>query len=159
VTTAARAAAIRAKFPGLNQMTSTSSSGASLIRFNLCWDPPQYRCRDASVQASLNSRQLSSTFLARQSTEQPADLRKTNPAVRRNPPPRTVLRHFATGGNWRPRDTVLSQKISQLPCVGLVSIKRRSNPLCASKAPTALRLRTLLILEDLRTHRAGSGLT
>ena len=61
--------------PGLNQMTSTSSSGSSVITLQFVLDL-NIDVAEQQVQAAINA---ATTFLP-DGSAQPADLRKTNPA-------------------------------------------------------------------------------
>ena len=132
--------------PGLNQMTSTSSDGSSIIvlqfALNLNID-----VAEQEVQASINAAQ---TYL-------PSDLpvppiySKTNPAdapiltlaLTSDTMPLTQVEDMA--------DTRLAQKISQLPGVGLVSISGGQKPAVRIQVnPTALSSYGIN-LEDVRT--------
>jgi multidrug efflux pump len=132
--------------PGLNQMTSTSSDGSSIIvlqfALNLNID-----VAEQEVQASINAAQ---TYL-------PSDLpvppiySKTNPAdapiltlaLSSDTMPLTQVEDMA--------DTRLAQKISQLPGVGLVSISGGQKPAVRIQVnPTALSSYGIN-LEDVRT--------
>src|SRR5271166_2715371 len=132
--------------PGLQQMTSTSSDGSSVItlQFNLSLN---IDVAEQEVQQSINA---SGTFL-------PADLpippiyAKTNPAD-------TPILTLALTSDDMPlskvedlADTRLAPKISQLPGVGLVSISGGQKPAVRIQAnPTAMASYGLN-LEDLRT--------
>ena len=132
--------------PGLNQMTSTSSDGSSVIvlqfSLNLNID-----VAEQEVQASINAAQ---NYL-------PADLpvppiySKTNPAdapiltlaLTSNSIPLSQVEDLA--------DTRFAQKISQLPGVGLVSISGGQKPAVRVRVnPTALSSYGIN-LEDVRT--------
>src|SRR4051795_7650838 len=132
--------------PGLKQMTSTSSFGSSIItlQFNLDLN---IDIAEQQVQASINA---AGTYL-------PADLpnppiySKVNPAdapimtlaLTSKTIPLTKVQDYA--------DTTLSQKISQLPGVGLVSLSGGQKPAVRIRVnPTALAAYGLS-LEDLRT--------
>jgi multidrug efflux pump len=132
--------------PGLQQMTSTSSDGSSVItlQFNLSLS---IDVAEQEVQQSINA---SGTYL-------PADLpappiySKTNPAD-------TPILTLALTSTELPlskvedlADTRLAPKISQLPGVGLVSISGGQKPAVRIQAnPTAMASYGLN-LEDLRT--------
>src|ERR1039458_8947771 len=132
--------------PGLNQMTSTSSSGASLITLQFVLDL-NIDVAEQQVQAAINA---ATTFLPT-NLPNPPIYSKTNPAD-------TPLLTLALTSDTLPlmkledmADTVLSQKISQLPGVGLVSISGGQKPAVRVQAnPTALASYGLS-LEDLRT--------
>src|SRR5438445_4998211 len=133
------------QIPGLNQMTSTSSSGASLITLQFVLDL-NIDVAEQQVQASINS---ATTFLPT-NLPNPPIYSKTNPAD-------TPVITLALSSDTLPlmkledmADTVLSQKISQLPGVGLVSISGGQKPAVRIQAnPTALASYGLG-LEDLR---------
>ena len=131
--------------PGLNQMTSTSSFGASLITLQFVLDL-NIDVAEQQVQAAINA---ATTFLPL-NLPNPPIYSKTNPAdtpvltlaLTSDTLPLTKLEDMA--------DTVLSQKISQLPGVGLVSISGGQKPSVRIQAnPTALASYGLS-LEDLR---------
>src|SRR5208282_4619491 len=132
--------------PGLQQMTSTSSDGSSVItlQFNLSLS---IDVAEQEVQQSINA---SGTYL-------PADLpvppiySKTNPAD-------TPILTLALTSTELPlskvedlADTRLAPKMSQLPGVGLVSISGGQKPAVRIQAnPTAMASYGIN-LEDLRT--------
>jgi multidrug efflux pump len=132
--------------PGLQQMTSTSSDGSSVItlQFSLSLN---IDIAEQEVQQSINA---SGTYL-------PADLptpplySKTNPA---DTPVLTLAltsKTLALSKVEDLADTRLAPKISQLPGVGLVSISGGQKPAVRIRAnPTSLASYGLN-LEDLRT--------
>ncbi len=134
------------QLPGLNQMTSTSSSGSSIIvlQFNL---NESIDIAEQEVQAAINA---ASTYLPKDLPNPPI-YSKTNPA---DAPVLTL----AVSSDTIPlskvedlTDTVLAQKISQISGVGLVSISGGQKPAVRVQAnPTALASYGLG-LEDLRT--------
>ena len=132
--------------PGLNQMTSTSSFGASLITLQFVLDL-NIDVAEQQVQAAINA---ATTYLPN-NLPNPPIYSKTNPAD-------TPVLTLALTSDTLPlmkledlADTVLSQKISQLPGVGLVSISGGQKPAVRIQAnPTALASYGLS-LEDLRT--------
>jgi multidrug efflux pump len=132
--------------PGLQQMTSTSSDGSSVItlQFNLSLS---IDVAEQEVQQSINA---SGTYL-------PADLpappiySKTNPAD-------TPILTLALTSTELPlskvedlADTRLAPKMSQLPGVGLVSISGGQKPAVRIQANPAAMASYGLNLEDLRT--------
>jgi multidrug efflux pump len=131
--------------PGLNQMTSTSSYGGSLItlQFDLKMN---IDVAEQEVQASINA---ASTFLPL-NLPNPPIYSKVNPAD-------TPVLTLALTSDTLPlskvedlADTNLAQKISQLPGVGLVTISGGQKPAVRVLAnPTALAGYGLS-LEDLR---------
>src|ERR1700692_3599881 len=131
--------------PGLQQMTSTSSDGSSVItlQFNLSLD---IDIAEQEVQQSINA---SGTYL-------PADL-PTPPIYSKTNPADTPILTLALSSTELPltkvedlADTRLAPKISQLPGVGLVSISGGQKPAVRIRAnPTSLASYGLN-LEDLR---------
>ena len=134
------------QIPGLQQMTSTSSFGSSLItlQFNLDLN---IDIAEQEVQASINS----ASNLLPQGIPNPPIYSKVNPAD-------APILTLALSSKSLPlytvedlADTNLAQKISQLPGVGLVSISGGQRPAVRIQAnPTALASYGLS-LEDLRT--------
>jgi multidrug efflux pump len=132
--------------PGLKQMTSTSSFGSSIVTLqfdlNLNIDVAEQQ-----VQASINA---AGTYLPPDlpnppiySKVNPADAPILTLALTSKTVPLTKIEDLA--------DTTLSQKISQLPGVGLVSISGGQKPAVRIRVnPTALASYGLS-LEDLRT--------
>jgi len=132
--------------PGLHQMTSVSSSGASLITLQFDLDL-NIDIAEQDVQAGINAAE---TYLP-PNLPNPPIYSKTNPAD-------TPILTLALTSPSLPlskledlADTILSQKISQLPGIGLVSISGGQKPAVRVQAnPTALASYGLS-LEDLRT--------
>src|SRR5579863_9347784 len=132
--------------PGLQQMTSTSSDGSSVItlEFSLTLS---IDVAEQEVQQSINA---SGTYL-------PADL-PTPPIYSKTNPADAPVLTLALTSQEIPlsqvedlADTRLAPKISQLPGVGLVSISGGQKPAVRIQAnPTALASYGLN-LEDLRT--------
>jgi multidrug efflux pump len=138
--------------PGLNQMTSASSQGASVITLQFVLDL-NIDVAEQQVQASINA---ATTFLPRDLPNPPI-YSKTNPAdapiltlgLTSKILPLSKVEDLA--------DTRLAQKISQLPGVGLVSISGGQKPAVRVQAnPTALSAFGLN-LEDLRTAIATAS--
>jgi len=109
--------------PGLNQMTSISSEGSSIITLQFTLDL-NIDVAEQEVQASINS---SGTYLPKDLPNPPI-YSKTNPAD-------TPILTLALTSKTLPlskvedlADTRLAQKISQLPGVGLVSISGGQKP-------------------------------
>jgi multidrug efflux pump len=134
------------EIPGLNQMTSTSSFGSSVItlQFNLDLN---IDVAEQEVQASING----ASNLLPLGLPNPPIYSKVNPAdapiltlaLTSKSLPLSKVEDLA--------DTMLAQKISQLPGVGLVSISGGQRPAVRIQAnPTALASYGLS-LEDLRT--------
>ena len=134
------------QLPGLNQMTSSSSFGASVItlQFNL---DENIDVAEQEVQAAINSAQ---TFL-------PDDL-PTPPIYSKVNPADAPIMTLAMTSDSMPlykvqdlADTTFAQKISQLPGVGLVTISGGQKPSVRIQAnPTALASYGIS-LEQLRT--------
>jgi multidrug efflux pump len=133
------------EIPGLNQMTSTSSFGSSVItlQFNLDLN---IDVAEQEVQASING----ASNLLPLGLPNPPIYSKVNPAdapiltlaLTSKSLPLSKVEDLA--------DTMLAQKISQLPGVGLVSISGGQRPAVRIQAnPTALASYGLS-LEDLR---------
>ncbi len=132
--------------PGLNQMTSTSSGGSSIIILQFALDL-NIDVAEQEVQAAINA---ASNFL-------PADL-PTPPIYSKSNPADAPVLTLALTSSSIPltqvedlADTRLAQKISQLPGVGLVSISGGQKPAVRIQAnPTALSSYGIS-LEDVRT--------
>ncbi len=138
--------------PGLNQMTSSSSEGCSVITLQFALEL-NIDVAEQEVQASINA---ASTYL-------PTDL--PNPPVysKTNPADAPILTLALTSKSMPLSkvedlaDTRLAQKISQLPGVGLVSISGGEKPAVRIQAnPTALSARGVN-LDDVRTAVAAAN--
>src|SRR5579875_3365219 len=140
------------QMPGLNQMTSTSSEGGSVItlQFTLSED---IDVAEQEVQAGINAAQ---SFL-------PADL--PNPPVysKVNPADQPILTLALTSKTMPlPQvedlaDTNLAQKISQVSGVGLVSIAGGQKPAVRIQANPSQLASYGLSLEDIRTQVAANN--
>src|SRR5437867_3653116 len=134
------------QMPGLSQMTSTSSSGSSVITLQFALTLG-LDVAEQEVQAAING---ASTLLPRDLPAPPI-YSKVNPA---DAPILTLAITSATLPLPQVEDladTRLAQKISELPGVGLVSISGGQRPAVRVQAnPAALAARNLT-LEDLRT--------
>jgi multidrug efflux pump len=140
------------QMPGLNQMTSTSSGGSSVVtlQFNLELD---LDVAEQGVQAGINA---ASTFLPRDlpgppvySKVNPADAPILTLALTSRTLPLSQVEDFA--------ETRFAQKISQLSGVGLVSISGGQRPAVRIRAnPRALSAYGLT-LEDLRATVAAAN--
>src|SRR5271169_4399837 len=140
------------QMPGLNQMTSTSSSSASVITLQFALDL-SLDVAEQEVQEAINT---AATYL-------PTDL--PNPPVysKTNPADAPILTLGLTSTELPLdqvedlADTRLSEKISQVSGVGLVSISGGQKPSVRIQAnPTQLSAYGLT-LEDLRTAIAASN--
>ncbi|MPZ30137.1 MAG: MdtB/MuxB family multidrug efflux RND transporter permease subunit [Rhodospirillales bacterium] len=140
------------QMPGLNQMTSTSSAGASsiILQFDL---KLALDVAEQQVQAAINA---ASNLL-------PSDLPGPPVYAKINPADAPVLT-LAVTSKTEPLtkvhdlvDTRLAQKIAQLPGVGLVSLEGGQKPGVRVRAnPTALAAYGLNI-DDLRTTIANAN--
>ncbi len=131
--------------PGLQQMTSTSSNGSSIItlQFNLNLN---IDVAEQEVQESINA---AGTYL-------PPDL-PTPPIYSKSNPADAPVLTLALSSDTLPlpkvedlADTRLTPKISQLPGVGLVSISGGQKPAVRIRANPTLMASYGLNLEDLR---------
>ena len=140
------------QMPGLNQMSSTSSGGASVItlQFSLSLN---LDVAEQEVQAAINA---GTSFL-------PIDLPMPPIYSKVNPADAPIMTLAITSKTLPlPKvqdliDTRVAQKISQLPGVGLVSISGGQRPAVRIQAnPKALAAHKLT-LEDLRTTISNSN--
>jgi len=140
------------QIPGLRQMTSSSSTGSSIITLQFALDLG-IDVAEQGVQAAINA---ASNFLPPDLPTPPV-YSKTNPAdapvltlaLTSKTLPLSKVEDFA--------DTRLAQKISQLSGVGLVSISGGQKPAVRIQAnPTALA-RYGLGMEDVRTAVAAAS--
>jgi multidrug efflux pump len=138
--------------PGLKQMTSTSSFGASVITLQFDLDL-NIDIAEQQIQASINA---AGTFLPPDlpnppiySKVNPADAPILTLALTSKTLPLTKVEDLA--------DTTLAQKISQLPGVGLVRLSGGQKPAVRIRAnPTALASYGLS-LEDVRAALAQTN--
>jgi multidrug efflux pump len=138
--------------PGLNQMTSASSEGSSVITLQFSLEL-NIDIAEQEVQAAINA---ATTYLPRDLPNPPI-YSKTNPAD-------APILTLALTSSVLPlakvedlADTRLAQKMSQLPGVGLVSISGGQKPAVRVQAnPTALAALGLG-MEDLRTAIAQAN--
>jgi len=149
VTTSSITAPLERQFgqmPGLKQMSSTSSGGASVITLQFDLDLA-LDIAEQEVQAAINA---SGSFL-------PADL-PNPPIYNKVNPADTPIMTLALTSSTMPlpkiedlADTRLATKLSQIPGVGLVSISGGQRPAVRIQAnPTALAAYGLS-LDDVRT--------
>jgi multidrug efflux pump len=138
--------------PGLNQMTSTSSDGCSVITLQFVLDL-DIDIAEQQVQAAINA---SGSFLPRDLPNPPI-YSKVNPAD-------TPVLTLALTSKTLPlsqvedlADTRLAQKISQLPGVGLVSISGGQKPAVRIQANPAALSAHGMTLEDIRTAVAQAN--
>jgi multidrug efflux pump len=134
------------QMPGLNEMSSTSSGGASVITLQFSLDL-SLDVAEQEVQAAINA----AGSLLPTDLPSPPIYNKVNPAD-------TPVLTLAVTSTTLPLPTVqdlvdtrLAQKISQLPGVGLVSLSGGQRPAVRIRAnPQALAARGMSI-DDLRT--------
>src|SRR5215469_1963214 len=140
------------QMPGLQQMTSTSSAGSSLItlQFRLDLD---IDVAEQEVQQSINT---AATYL-------PVDL-PTPPIYRKINPADTPILTLALTSKDLPlsqvedlADTRLAPKISELPGVGLVSISGGQKPAVRIQANPTLMASYGINLEDVRSAIASAN--
>ncbi len=133
------------QIPGLNQMTSTSSFGSSIITLQFLLNL-NIDVAEQEVQAAINA---ASNLLPRDlpnppiySKINPADAPILTLALTSSELPLSKVEDLA--------DTTLAQKISQLPGVGLVSISGGQRPAVRIQANPTVLASYGLSLEDLR---------
>ena len=133
------------QLPGLNQMSSASSEGSSIITLQFTLEL-NIDVAEQQVQAAINS---AGTFLP-SDLPNPPIYSKTNPAD-------TPILTMALTSKTLPltkvqdlADTRLAQKISQLPGVGLVSISGGQKPAVRIQANPAALAAHGMTLDDLR---------
>ncbi len=140
------------QMPGLNQMSSTSSGGASVITLQFSLEL-SLDVAEQEVQAAINA---SGNFL-------PADL--PNPPIynKVNPADTPIITLALTSQTLPlPRledlaDTRIAQKISQLPGVGLVSISGGQRPAVRIQVNPKALAAYGLSLDDVRTAIASAN--
>jgi multidrug efflux pump len=141
------------QMPGLNQMSSTSSAGASIVTLQFSLDL-SLDVAEQEVQAAINA---AGTFLPTADLPSPPIYSKVNPAdapiltlaLTSKTMPLTQLEDLA--------DTRLAQKISQIDGVGLVTLSGGQRPAVRVQAnPTALAAYGMS-LEDLRNAIASAN--
>jgi multidrug efflux pump len=140
------------QMPGLNQMSSTSSAGASVITLQFSLDL-SLDVAEQEVQAAINA----AGNLLPSDLPAPPIYAKVNPAdapiltlaLTSKTMPLTQVEDFA--------DTRLAQKISQLPGVGLVSISGGHRPAVRIQANYRQLAAYGLNIDDLRTTLANAN--
>jgi len=140
------------QMPGLNQMSSTSSGGASVITLQFSLDL-SLDVAEQEVQAAINA----ASNLLPTDLPQPPIYSKVNPAD-------TPIISLAISSPTIPLprlqdliDTRLAQKISQLPGVGLVSLAGGQRPAVRIQANPRALASYGLNLDDLRTTIANAN--
>ncbi len=140
------------QMPGLTQMTSTSSSGSSIITLQFTLDL-SLDVAEQEVQAAINA---GFTFLPRDLPIPPV-YSKVNPA---DAPILTLALTSDTLPLFQVEDLAdsrFAQKISQLPGVGLVSISGGQRPAVRIHANPTTLASYGLTLEDLRSAISASN--
>ena len=140
------------QMPGLNQMTSTSSAGSSVITLQFSLDL-SLDVAEQQVQAAINA----AGNLLPSDLPAPPIYAKVNPAdapiltlaLTSKTLPLTQVEDLA--------DTRLAQKISQLPGVGLVSISGGNRPAVRIQANYRQLAAYGLNIDDLRTTLANAN--
>ncbi len=155
VTTSSITAPLERQFgqmPGLNQMSSTSSGGASVITLQFSLDLT-LDVAEQEVQAAINA----ATSLLPQDLPSPPIYNKVNPAD-------TPILSLAITSNSLPLpkvqdliETRIAQKISQLPGVGLVSLSGGQRPAVRIQANPKALAAYGMSLDDLRTSIANAN--
>jgi multidrug efflux pump len=133
------------QMPGLNQMTSTSSAGASVITLQFTLDL-SLDVAEQEVQAAINS----ALNLLPRDLPSPPIYSKVNPA---DTPILTLALTSDTLPLYRVEDladTRLAQKISEVPGVGLVSISGGQRPAVRVQTNPTVLAAYGLTLEDVR---------
>ncbi|MEO8158250.1 MAG: efflux RND transporter permease subunit, partial [Betaproteobacteria bacterium] len=148
VTTSSITAPLERQFgqmPGLNQMSSTSSGGASVITLQFSLELT-LDIAEQEVQAAINA----ATSLLPSDLPAPPIYNKVNPAD-------TPILALAVTSNTLPLprvqdliDTRIAQKISQLPGVGLVSLSGGQRPAVRVQANPKALAAYGMSLDDLR---------
>ena len=140
------------QMPGLKQMTSTSSSGSSVIalQFELSMN---LDVAEQEVQAAINA---ATSFL-------PRDLPRPPVYSKVNPADAPILTLALTSGALPLyevedlADTRFAQKLSELPGVGLVSVSGGQRPAVRVRANPAALAAHGLTLEDVRSAIANAN--
>ncbi|MCF6193104.1 MAG: efflux RND transporter permease subunit, partial [Kangiellaceae bacterium] len=143
------------RIPGLNQMSSTSSGGASVITLQFSLDLPLDVAEQdvqAAINAALNRLPPDLPQLPIYNKINPADPPIITLALTSDTLPLPKIQQMA--------ETRLSAKLSQVPGVGLVSISGGQRPAIRIQADPNILAAYKLSLEDLRKtiERANSNL-
>jgi multidrug efflux pump len=140
------------QLPGLNQMTSTSSDGASVITLQFALEL-NIDIAEQEVQAAINA---SGTYLPKDLPNPPI-YSKTNPAD-------APILTLALTSKVMPlskvedlADTRLAQKMSQVPGVGLVSSSGGQKPAVRVQVNPTVLASLGLNMEDVRAAIAGAN--
>src|SRR6202045_4534127 len=140
------------QMPGLNQMTSASSAGASIITLQFGLDL-SLDVAEQEVQAAINA---ANNLL-------PADLPAPPIYAKVNPADAPILTIAVTSKTMALTDledlseTRLAQKIPQLPGIGLVSISGGQRPAVRIQADIRKLAAYGLNIDDLRTTLANAN--
>src|SRR5271165_1012818 len=140
------------QMPGLNQMSSTSSAGASVITLqfslNLTLDAAEQQVQ-AAINAAGNLLPADLPAPPIYAKVNPADAPILTLALTSKTTPLTEVEDLA--------DTRLAQKISQLPGVGLVTISGGNRPAVRIQANSRQLAAYGLNIDDLRTTLANAN--
>src|SRR5215469_5689087 len=140
------------QMPGLNQMSSTSSAGASVITLqfsiNLALDAAEQQVQ-AAINAAGNLLPADLPAPPIYAKVNPADAPILTLALTSKTMPLTEIEDLA--------DTRLAQKISQLPGVGLVTISGGNRPAVRIQANSRQLAAYGLNIDDLRTTLANAN--
>lgn len=140
------------QMPGLNQMSSTSSGGSSVIVLQFSLDL-NLDVAEQEVQAAINA----ASSLMPSDLPSPPIYSKVNPA---DSPVITLAVSSKTFALTKVQDLVdtrMAQKISQLPGVGLVSLSGGQRPAIRIQANPKLLADIGLSLDDVRIAIANSN--
>ncbi|MVW72449.1 MdtB/MuxB family multidrug efflux RND transporter permease subunit [Bordetella sp. 15P40C-2] len=140
------------QMPGLNQMSSTSSGGASVITLQFGLDLP-LDVAEQEVQAAINA----ASNLLPSDLPVPPVYNKVNPA---DAPVLTLAISSPTMPLPQVRDLVdtrMAQKLSQIPGVGLVSVAGGQRPAVRIQANPVALASAGMSLNDLRNAIVGAN--
>ncbi|HRO87983.1 MAG TPA: multidrug efflux RND transporter permease subunit [Chiayiivirga sp.] len=140
------------QIPGLNQMSSTSSGGASVITLQFALEV-DLGVAEQEVQAAINS---ASSFLP-DDLPMPPVYRKVNPA---DTPILTLAitsQTMALPAVYDLVDTRMAQRLSQLPGVGLVSIAGGQRPAVRIQANPSALAAANVGMDDIRAAIAAAN--
>ena len=132
--------------PGLQQMTSISSDGSSVITLQFV---PRTQHRRGATGSAGSHQRVRERFCQR--SAHPADLQQDQSGGYADPHARADVAELPLSKVEDLADTRLAQKISQLPGVGLVSISGGQKPAVRIQANPMSLASYGLTLEDLRT--------
>jgi multidrug efflux pump len=138
--------------PSLTQMTSVSSQGSSQITLQFALDRP-IDAAEQDVQAAMNA----ASNLLPPTLPAPPTYSKSNPA---DTPILTLAlssKNLSLSQVDAQIDSLLAQKISQVPGVGLVTLNGRQKPAVRVQVDAVALAGTSLTLEDVRSAIAAAN--